>query len=270
MKIIKIDYITFMNICKFKANNEPYFEYYQIINDRFQGCFIAYDNRFHKNNKYIYPKTNIIGEVNIKDVFKSIRKYFNRPLQIMISSNQTEVISNIINAGFKLKRKTYECKFEQKDIKINIAERVSVKLINTNDELYEEVVQKVYDHYTETHKNISSLTVNLDEFRSVLPKEVYVNVINDKLLNYAFVETNELCYMGSEDINTFDSFAYTIIKKMFKINKKINFEIDDTDDVAMRFKNLFSKKSEISFDTYILKWKLQKDILNLGYDVIDN
>ena len=125
-------------------------------------------------------------------------------------------------------------------------------MIKSIDGLYEETVIKAYNHYVETHKEINPLTVNMEAFRSVLPNDAYLQIDDDKIINYVFVEENELCYMGSEKLSTFDGFIYSIIKEVLRTNEDITFEADDTDEVAMKFKQLFNDKSTDSFNTYIL------------------
>ena len=58
--------------------------------------------------------------------------------------------------------------------------------------------------------------------------------------------------MGSKELRLFDDFIYTVIKDMFKNSEEITFEADDTDEVAMKFKQLFNNNFTNSFNTYIL------------------
>lgn len=247
-KVTKMDYERFRNMCGFEIDDESNFEYYSISD----GYFVAYDNEFHKNHKYIYFKFDFKKTKNLKDVYNQIKTYFNKSLQIMVDSKETATITMISESGFKLRRRSFERCFKEIDIKKHLDIIEDIKLIKSIDSLYEEAVIKAYNHYVETHKEINPLTVNIETFRSVLPNDVYLQIEDDKIINYVFVEENELCYMGSEKLNTFDGFVYTIIKEVLKTNEEITFEADDTDEVAMKLKQLFNDKSTDSFNTYIL------------------
>ncbi len=252
LKIVKTNYKNYIKNCKHKVSDKPYFEYYHISNNEFNGYFIAYDNSYHKEHKYIYYKFYFNNFVNIKNVFESIKQFFNKPLQVMIDSKEEGIIRGLILSGFQLKRKSFELNYKINDIEKELNYNDDVKLIDSGL-LYEQAVELAYNHYKKTHAKVSPLTSTIDEFRKTLPKEVYVELEDDNIGSFVFVEGNELSYMGSNDLSGFLDFGYTIVKMMFDKYELITFEVDDTDLIGMEFKSIFKEKETNSFNTYILK-----------------
>ncbi|MDY0276847.1 MAG: hypothetical protein RBQ97_02045 [Acholeplasma sp.] len=252
-KLIKIEYRDIPNETKKNFKNEKHFECYQVINDGINiWYFIAYDNDFHLNNKYIYPETHTFKSIDNKEAFDSISAYFNKPLQVMIDSNEKEIIEVLNRVGFVLKRQSFEREFKFEDIK-KLDENTSTELnsFSKGDKRFDEACLIALDQYINNHKEVSPLTATLEEFKTILPDQVVCQIVDDRITNLSFIEENELCYLSSVDMKSFESFSNSIIKHMFKSNDSIFIEVDSTDYVALKFKSFFNDNSNDSFDTYI-------------------
>ena len=180
-----------------------------------------------------------------------ISKKLDKPLQIMISSEEKDVISFIQKAGFNCKRKCYEVDASVQDY-IGKKTKETMSFAIDGDTLYDRCCEIMFDRYIVTHKGINPWTGTKEEFFTLLPKTVFYEMDNETIRNLAFVEDNEIAYVYGEDKNKFVSFMHKLIIEMFEQNETIVFEADDCDEYAMELETLFDNQSEESFDTYIL------------------
>lgn len=251
-KFIKIGYEEFINKSNLVFDKRETFEYYQIINEKRNNFFVVFNNSYHSMHTYIYPKFAVDEKEDITNLFNNIKKYFEKPLQVMIDSSETEVIDLLARSGFELKRKSFECSFKKDDVSKHY-QRSNFTIIDKTNLLYEEAAVIAYDNYVNNHKRISPLTASFSRFKQILPNNLYVEIDNRKILNYAFVDENEIYYVGSNRLDIFDNFIYTVINKLFENYKDISFEADDNDELMMKLKEIFNNLNDESFDTYILE-----------------
>lgn len=249
--IENVDYKTFIHESKLNNKEDKTCKYYLIFEDTLSGYFIAYDNYFHKKHQYLDANFKFFNN-NYQKNFKEISNYFNKPLQIMIASKEEDIINNLIAGGFVLMRRSFDCEFKQNELLKNFNE-VQIELIDRFNYQYQIIVKMAYEHYKNTHLKINPLTENIEEFEKVLPKDAYIEILDNLIINYIFVEENELCYMGSNNLNSFKDFANSAINEMFKKYSSIVFEADDTDIVAIKLKSMFSKEIKSSFNTFVLE-----------------
>lgn len=250
MIIKKVDFKTFIKESKLKIIEDKTCEYYLILSDVLSGYFLAYDNHFHKNNKYIETNLKLLND-NQKQIFREISNYFKKPLQVMISSNEEIVINNLKSGGFVLMRRSFACEFKQSEF-IDDFKEVQIELINQTSLQYQKITEMAFEHYRNAHLNINPLSANINEFKKILPKVAYLESLDGIIVNYVFIEENELCYMGSNKLNSFKDFAGSVISTMFKKYELIFFEVDDNDRVAMILPTMFSKEIKESFNTFVL------------------
>lgn len=69
--------------------------------------------------------------------------------------------------------------------------------------------------------------------------------------DFAFLEGNEIAYLGSADIGSFRDFAVNLVLSLFEAHRTLVFESDDCDPLAMGLRSLFKNQRDSSFDTYI-------------------
>lgn len=249
MVITQIEYKNLSNEIRNQIPDNETFYYYK-LSDRIDSYFIAYDNIFHSNNKYLFPINETFS--NIKESHtNAIKKYLNKPLQVMVESNKLDLINNLKKLSFILKRETYERTFTREELISNEYEQVSIKLFNRDDKEFKMITKNAYDYYLETHKNINPFTGTFDDFIELVPDKVICQIENKKINNLIFVDENELCYITCNDVNSFIDFSLTVANKMFNKFKSIMIEADSTDKFAMTLKMLFKENSSEIYKTFI-------------------
>lgn len=207
----------------------------------------TFTNKFH--NKHTYIKINDIRKVRLADLEALAEE---RPLQIGIYSNQLEVIELLKKAGFILKRKCYEVEVKMRDLKKTLEPtKGKGKLTKKGEKPFEKASELVFKYYKKTHKDVSPLTVGFEEFKDILPEEVFYYEKEGQVLMAAFLENEEIAYIAGFEENLADEFINDILKYLFKNHQKIFFESDTTDPLATRLRNKFQAKSDLTFDTYI-------------------
>lgn len=252
IKLTKIQYHQVPLDIKNKVSENDYFEYYQVIQDKHSlGYLIAYDNEFHGNNKYLYPFYETFASFNTKEIFKVISNYFNKPLQVMIDSKEAEIINVLKKVGFKLKRQSFEREYNIGSVKNLNNFTENIEIFNKGTKPYDEACEMAYKHYVSVHANVNPLTVGVAEFAKILPNQVICQIFNNQIVNLVFLEDNELCYITSLEITTFELFAHAVIKYIFSKYETITFETDTTDFVALKLKSYFHNETNDSHDTYI-------------------
>lgn len=209
-------------------------------------------NPYHNSHYYLKLQLQYYDTGVAKEVFDLLSQKLDKPMQVMVSSEDEEVILFIQAAGFSCRRKCYEIEASIQDY-IGKKTKESLSFAVLGHTIYEKCCEMMLDRYISTHKEINPWTGTKEDFFMMLPKAVFYEMDNDKIKNFAFVEDNEIAYVCSVDRFDFILFAQNLITGMFKQNEAIMFEADDCDEYAMELKSLFTNKSEESFDTYILK-----------------
>lgn len=221
------------------------------IDDTYIGNIIYSINSYHNEHYYLKLQLQQYDTGVAKELFDLISKKLDKPMQIMISSEEKDEISFIQWAGFTCKRKCYEVEASVQDY-IGEKTKETLSFATEGDILYDRCCEIMFDRYISTHKGINPCTGTKEEFFTLLPKTVIYEMDNETISNLAFVEDNEIAYVYGEDKNKFVSFMQKLIIEMFEQNETIVFEADDCDEYAMELKTLFDNQSEESFDTYIL------------------
>ncbi|MDE6584664.1 MAG: hypothetical protein K2K15_04600, partial [Anaeroplasmataceae bacterium] len=186
-------------------------------------------NRFHKNKVYVDLHLKEYELEDGKEIFREIQQHFSKPLQSMLYENETDKVYFLKHSGFELKRKCYEYKVQKKDLKILVCSNSKLDIITHLDAEYRYCMENLYDKYQENHKNISPLTATIEEFGRDLPKEVYIQKDNNDIMHYAFVEQNEIAYIGSTNFDLLNQFIVRLLDVIFKEYDSIEFEVDDND-----------------------------------------
>lgn len=207
-------------------------------------------NHFHKKNIYIDFDLDDMKNIN-RDSFKAISEENHAPLQMMIDGDDTKKKDFIEENGFNRVRTCYGMSVRRDDLIRKETAKINLLLAKEGDEKYFELAKIYFEYYKKTHESINALTVDFDEFKNILTKDVYYNEEDGMAL--AFVEDNEIAYVYASDIAKADEFFYSLCEKLFNDYEEIFFEADDVDESAMRLKNIFSGGVDEITETWIYR-----------------
>lgn len=212
-------------------------------------------NHFHKKNIYIDFDLDDMKNINI-DTFRKISEENNAPLQMMIDGYDTKKKDFIEENGFNRVRTCYGMSVRRDDLIRKETAKINLLLAKEGDEKYFELAKIYFEYYKKTHESINALTVDFDEFKNILTKDVYYNEEDGMAL--AFVEDNEIAYVYASDIAKADEFFYSLCEKLFNDYEEIFFEADDVDASAMHLKNIFIGGVDEITETWIYNINLSR------------
>ena len=214
------------------------------------GSILYFTNPYHAESYYLELQLQQYDAQISNCIFDKISQRLNKPMQIMISSDESEVTEFISQAGFVCKRKCYEIEAVVQDY---IGEMINgpLAIALDNEVVYQICRKMMLKRYISTHKIINPWTGTETEFYEALPKIVYYEVEDRQVINMAFVEGNEIAYFCGIDVDKSTIFAQNLVTELFDKYENIVFEADDCDEYAMKLKSLFANQSEISYNTYI-------------------
>lgn len=212
-------------------------------------------NHFHKKNIYIDFDLDNIKNIN-RDSFKAISEENHAPLQMMIDGDDTKKKDFIEENGFNRVRTCYGMSVRRDDLIRKETAKINLLLAKEGDEKYFELAKIYFEYYKKTHESINALTVDFDEFKNILTKDVYYNEEDGMAL--AFVEDNEIAYVYASDIAKADEFFYCLCEKLFNDYEEIFFEADDVDASAMHLKNIFIGGVDEITETWIYNINLSR------------
>ncbi|WP_294795234.1 hypothetical protein [uncultured Fenollaria sp.] len=207
-------------------------------------------NHFHKKNIYIDFDLDDMKNIN-RDSFKAISEENHAPLQMMIDGDDTKKKDFIEENGFNRVRTCYGMSVRRDDLIRKETAKINLFLAKEGDEKYFELAKIYFEYYKKTHESINPLSVDFDEFKNILTKDVYYN--EEDCMALAFVEDNEIAYVYASDIAKADEFFYSLCEKLFNDYEEIFFEADDVDESAMRLKNIFSGGVDEITETWIYR-----------------
>lgn len=209
-------------------------------------------NPYHTQNYYLDLELTHYDPANAKELFKLLRAELTRPLQVMLYSWDVEKCVFLTSGGFKRNRQCYEMEVSKADLKFPLKESVPITKIGRGNSAYQVCCELLYNNYTESHKTINPLTADKELFCRALPDTVLFQQENGEILHFAFVEGNEIAYVGTTRRSAFHSFAQTMLFQMLAQNSSISFECDSCDPAAMELRAFFDAPNADSFDTYII------------------
>lgn len=207
-------------------------------------------NPLHNANYYLDVNFEGINVENAKEVFEEFSKDLDKPLQILLSSKETEKIAILNAAGFTCKRKCYEVEAKLHDYNGGNGEG-EVQWSRVGEVVYEQCCERMLERYISTHKAINPWSGSKEDFCAELPECVAYFHMDEKPTSFVFVEEEEIAYVCGENAQEFSAFAKVMIAEMFDKYESIIFEADDCDEFAMELKSMFANQDEESFDTYI-------------------
>ncbi len=207
-------------------------------------------NHFHKKNIYIDFDLDDMKNIN-RDSFKAISAENHAPLQMMIDGDDTKKKDFIEKNGFKRVRTCYSMSVRRDDLIRKETAKINLLLAKEGDEKYFELAKIYFEYYKKTHESVNALTVDFDEFKNILTKDVYYN--DEDGMALAFVEDNEIAYVYASDLDKTDEFFYSLCEMLFNDYEEIFFEADDVDESAMRLKNIFIGGVDEITETWIYR-----------------
>lgn len=220
------------------------------VDEVYIGTICLSENPYHKQNCYIELNLEYYDNAISAELFKKLAQMIQRPLQVMVNSDNPQIASILTAGGFVLKRRCYEVEATKEDW-IGTGTPVSLCSAHEGDEVYDLCCKLMYERYTDTHKDINPWTAELIDFRNQLPSDVLCEADGDAIVNLAFVEENEIAYVYSTDPSRFSRFAAALVNNLFAEYETVFFESDDRDWVAMRLRGIFTNQEETSFNTYV-------------------
>lgn len=207
-------------------------------------------NPFHNQNLYIDFDLEDIKNINT-DTFKDISKENHAPLQMMIDGNETEKKNFIKERGFKRARVCYSMTVRKSDMLSKDISGLKLLHAKEGEAIYDELAKIYFDYYKKTHDSINPLSVDFDEFKEILTKEVYYN--DESGMSLAFVKDNEIAYVYTSNLDKAEDFFKSLCEKLFNDYEEIFFEADDVDQSAMHLKNLFNGGVDEITETWIYR-----------------
>ena len=209
-------------------------------------------NSFHALNRYLELELAQYDPANAKELFTLLRLELSHPLQVMLYAHEYEKRGFLVSGGFQRKRRCYELEVGEKDLAAPIEESILLHESGRGDSLYKDCCELLYKCYADVHKAVNPLTADMESFCRVLPNRVLFYQENGEIIHFAFVEENEIAYIGTARQSDFHCFAQTLLSKMLAQYDSVSFECDDCDPAAMELRALFQTAGTNSYDTYIL------------------
>lgn len=237
-----------MSITLKKFNQQ---EYTIFKNNQSLGNIKLYTNSFHTQNCYLQLNLNSYDIAIAAELFNLLSNEINKPLQVMTSSEDRELIIFLENGGFKCKRRCYEMEISPENYIAEAYKKVNLQYCMQGSAEYDMCCQLMYHYYSKTHESINPLTVDYSTFTERLPKQAIYLYKNENIVSVAFVEENEIAYVASNEVADFKDFIRTVVEDMFEKHEDICFECDDCDEAAMELRSLFESDTYDSYNTYV-------------------
>lgn len=223
-----------------------------IADGRALGSVEIHRNPFHNRNCYLDLHINAHNTSVAKPLFEAVAEKAGSPLQVMLSSTESEMVDFLLAGGFERKRRCFELEVTKADLAADLVSNATLPAFKEGAPEYATCCALLYAQYAKNHEAINPLTADFADFCASLPKTVFYVKEGNGASHFAFVEENEIAYVGSTEIQRFPNFALHMLADMFARYEMVCFECDDCDDSAMSMKNLFPASSSESFDTYTL------------------
>lgn len=213
------------------------------IDETFWGTVYQSHNPYHAGSIYLHytlePDAVLSPELS-RELFYRIHCELEKPLQILLNSENTEISAFLEAGGFQRMRRTYCLEVWPACIRFPLTETVELLEISQDSPEYIQCAKLLYQQYGDKHAAINPLTADFPAFCKVLPETVLYQAENGQILHFAFVEENEIAYVGTTEPSLFSKFAAALVVRLFRKNETLYFEADDCDPEAMALKAFFS------------------------------
>lgn len=233
--------------------------YHVVLDGENIGSICVSENPFHRENRYVQLQLETLDEGLSMVLFDALQEQVDRKLQVMCASTDIALIRFLEKGGFRCRRKCYERTFSREQLKERTDAFFSMEEFAYPDTDYMEACRILYGQYQEKHREINPLTAELDAFIKLLPASVWAEKREQKITNFAFVEENEIAYVGSNQRDAYPDFIRSVVNRLFREYETICFECDDTDWEATQLALLFQDENDASYDTYIREERLEEE-----------
>ena len=204
---------------------------------------------FHETNCYV--RFQLLGtEFPPEALCSLLRGEVGRPLQAMAEAADP-VVPLLLGGGFQCRRRCYEMEVSRAGLADQAEECVPLTACRRDTALFDACCKAMYGYYRETHAAVNPLTADEAAFSARLPDTAVCQTREGRVLHLAFVEDNEIAYVGTEDLSAFPGFAQSLLARQFRLFETLCFECDDCDPAAMTLKALFRTREKSRTDTYI-------------------
>lgn len=226
---------------------------WNLLEDGIQiGVIRLQENPFHNQHRLLHLDLEDYTEALAPKLLALLRQFDSRPLKCMVASTDTQRIRFLRAAGFRLARRCYERCFPRDWCKSPPRQRLSLRTAERDEPEWVRCAELLYEQYAEKHRSISPLTADFADFREVLPKDVCFVSSEEQIQHFAFLEENEIAYLGSTQPDAFPDFLETLLARLFADYETVEFEADEHDREAMMLKRMFRNSGNHSWNTYLL------------------
>lgn len=212
------------------------------------GTIRTHRNSYHGRNCYLKLELERM-DFDAAELFAGLYGEKQSPLHTMLPHPQQQAAEFLLRGGFGLRRRCFLMKVSQSDLIAPAAEGELLEYTKGSEE-YDAACHLLYDQYARDHAAISPLTADFNTFCEKIPEQLVCRKEGDAIVQYAFLDENEVAYMGSEALEGFRAFAEAVLAKLFLHCEQVEFEADDIDEVAMTMRGLFTTGDGFSLDTY--------------------
>lgn len=239
------------------------------INNKLSGIGSTWLNSVHPYRNYIsiyidpLERNKELGFFLFKELKE---RYQLKNLQTFINSDDRNAVRFAFKCGFDLARQSYSYEVNKKQLKSVQSEVLktvsSLGHLTTNQ--INEAINLHFQDYKRNHQLINPLNkaITIEKWRKIIGNDLsledsYVFIENNQIIAYLFCyKVNEtmigVSYTGNR-LNTTDEyqdFLHHVVVQLFEKYKKIELEIDDCDESANLLADLFTYKTNLSWDTY--------------------
>lgn len=142
------------------------------------GCVRLSSNTYHAQNAYICFDDGVILHEIAAELFSRLFDLINKPLQVMVSSDDDRIVDFLTAGGFMLKRCCYSVSAGRGDYREDTAIFESAgapQLLSAKrgKREYEMLARLLFDHYKRTHAQINPFTAGFEEFCALLHDEAF-------------------------------------------------------------------------------------------------
>lgn len=218
---------------------------------RLIGTVAVSHNPFHKRNAYLTLRLQRYDGDAAPEFFRALRERLACPLQVMVGSGEEDLALFLTAGGFERKRRCFETEAATANLRSSLGDTIPFKKATKGSGEYNLCCEAQYKSYAETHRAVNPLTADLPEFCRVLPEAAAFSVENGRLCHWAFLEENEIAYVGTRDMGGFSRFAGSLLADMFTKYDTVRFEADDCDGAAMALRSFFDLPATPFCDTYV-------------------
>lgn len=207
-------------------------------------------NRFHSGHIYLRPRLERYDLAQSGPLFEELARRLGKPLQVMCGSGEKALIEFLERGGFVLRRRCFECEADRAVLDGAMVPPIPLLRCGTGEHAYEICCRLLYEKYKRDHAAVNPLTAALEEFSGGLPETVLCEEREGEIVHFAFVEGNELAYMGGGE-QGFGRFVLAASALLLEEYESICFEADDCDRTAMAAKALLCPEATESWHTYV-------------------